>query len=113
METINKKDGFQPTEADEKIIAAPGTEFAGHLLIDRQGIVRWAEVEAADRIGDLAKFPGDDEILAAADGLQQGLPNVHRSELLQEHLLSAGPPRPGIGRNAGRCRAARCLLARA
>jgi len=69
METINKKDGFEPTEADGKIIAAHGTQLAGHFLIDRQGIVRWARVEAPDRIADLAKFPGDDEILAAARAL--------------------------------------------
>jgi peroxiredoxin len=72
MEAINKKERFEQTEADEKIIAAHGTQLAGHFLIDRQGIVRWAQVEAPDRIGDLAKFPGDDEILAAARALPQG-----------------------------------------
>ena len=69
MEAINKKDGFAPTEADEKIIAAHGTQLAGHFLVDREGIVRWAQVEAPDRAGDLLKFPGDEEILAAARAL--------------------------------------------
>lgn len=66
MESLNKKEGFETTEADEKIIASHGTQLAGHFLADRHGIVRWAQVEAPDRIGDLAKFPGDEEILAAA-----------------------------------------------
>jgi hypothetical protein len=72
MEAVNKKEGFQPTEVDEKIIAAHGTQLAGHFLIDIQGIVRWAQAEAPERIGDLAKFPSDDEILAAARALPQG-----------------------------------------
>jgi peroxiredoxin len=66
---LNKKDGFQLTEVDEQIVAAHGTQLAGHFLIDRQGVVRWAHVEAAARIADIGKFPGDEEILAAARAL--------------------------------------------
>ena len=69
METLNKQDGFEPTETDHQIAAAHGTQLAGHFLIDREGIVRWLQIEAAERIGDLAKFPSDEEILRAARGL--------------------------------------------
>jgi peroxiredoxin len=69
METLNKRDGFEPVETDHQIVAAHGTQLAGHFLIDREGIVRWRQVEAAERIGDLAKFPSDEEILRAAHGL--------------------------------------------
>ena len=69
METLNKQDGFEPTETDHQIAAAHGTQLAGHFLIDREGTVRWLQIEAAERIGDLAKFPGDEEILRAARGL--------------------------------------------
>ena len=66
METLNKKDGFELTEADQQIAAAHGTQLGGHFLIDRDGIIRWGQVEAGERIGDLSKFPSDEEILRAA-----------------------------------------------
>jgi peroxiredoxin len=72
VDAINKKESFEKTEADEKIIAAHWTQLSGHFLIDRQGIVRWAQVEAADAISEFCKFPGDGEILAAARALPRG-----------------------------------------
>ena len=66
METLNKKDGFELTEADQQIAAAHGTQLGGHFLIDREGVVRWGQIEAGERIGDLSKFPSDEEILRAA-----------------------------------------------
>jgi GH35 family endo-1,4-beta-xylanase len=69
METLNKQDGFEPTETDQQIAATHGMQLAGHFLIDRTGIVRWLQIEAAERIGDLSKFPSDEEILSAARGL--------------------------------------------
>jgi peroxiredoxin len=66
MVTLNKKDGFELTEADQQIAAAHGTQLGGHFLIDREGIIRWGQVEAGERIGDLSKFPSDEEILRAA-----------------------------------------------
>jgi hypothetical protein len=69
METLNKKDGFELTEADQQIAAAHGTQMGGHFLIDREGIIRWGQVEAGERIGDLSKFPTDEEILRAARAL--------------------------------------------
>jgi len=69
METLNKKDGFGPTETDHQIATAHGTQMTGHFLIDRDGTVRWLQIEAAERIGDLSKFPTDDEILRAARAL--------------------------------------------
>ena len=66
METLNKKDGFEVTEVDQQVAAAHGTQLGGHFLIDREGIIRWGQVEAGERIGDLSKFPSDEEILRAA-----------------------------------------------
>ena len=67
--TKNKQDWFEPTETDYQIAAAHGTQMTGHFLIDRDGIVRWLQIEAAERIGDLSKFPSDEEIVRAARGL--------------------------------------------
>ena len=69
METLNKRDGFEPTETDHQIATAHGTQMTGHFLIDRDGIIRWLQIEAAERIGDLSKFPTDEEIVAAARAL--------------------------------------------
>ena len=69
METLNQRDGFEPTEIDQQIAATHGMQLAGHFLIDREGIVRWLHIEAAERPEDLSKFPSDEEILAAARSL--------------------------------------------
>lgn len=47
-------------------------QFKAQFLIDRDGIVRWANIEcAADGLAGLGRFPSDEEILAAV----QALPN--------------------------------------
>ncbi|MGH7374418.1 MAG: hypothetical protein ACREJY_09345, partial [Candidatus Rokuibacteriota bacterium] len=69
MDILNKRDGFEPSEVDQQIVAAHGMQLTGHFLIDRSGIVRWRQIEAAERIDDLSKFPSDEEILAAARAL--------------------------------------------
>ena len=68
-EALNRKDGFQLTEVDKQILAANGTQLAGHFLIDREGIVRWQHVEDRERISELAKCPTEEEILMAARAL--------------------------------------------
>ena len=69
MDALNKKEGFEPNEIDQQIVAAHATQLTGHFLIDREGIVRWRQVEALERIDDLSKFPSDEQILTAARGL--------------------------------------------
>jgi peroxiredoxin len=68
-EILNKRDGFEVTEIDQQIAAAHALQMTGHFLLDRSGIVRWRYIEASERIGDLGKFPSDEEIVAAARGL--------------------------------------------
>jgi peroxiredoxin len=69
MEILNKQEGFEMTEIDQQIAAAHGLQLGGHFLLDRNGIVRWRYIEAAERIDDLSKFPSDEEIVAAARDL--------------------------------------------
>jgi hypothetical protein len=71
METLNQRDGFEMTETDQQIAAAHGTQLSGHFLIDREGIIRWGQIEGAERIGDLATFPTEEEILRVARGLSE------------------------------------------
>ena len=68
-EILNKRDGFEMTEVDQQIAAAHAFQLGGHFLIDREGIIRWLQIEGLERIGDLAKFPSDEEILRAARSL--------------------------------------------
>jgi hypothetical protein len=51
METLNKRDGFEVTEIDHQIAATHGMQLAGHFLIGREGIVRWLQIETAERTG--------------------------------------------------------------
>jgi len=65
-DVLNRRDGFEPNEIDQQIAAAHGTQLAGYFLLDRDGLIRWLFVEAAERMSDLTKFPSEDEIFAAA-----------------------------------------------
>jgi peroxiredoxin len=69
-DALNLQDRFEPNETDQQIAAAHGTQLAGYFLIDRNGIIRWLFIEAAERINDLTKFPSEDDILAAARRLE-------------------------------------------
>jgi len=66
---LDKQEGFQPTEVDQQIAAAHGTQLTGFFLIDRKGTIRWSYVEAPNRPEELSNYPGDDEILGAARAL--------------------------------------------
>lgn len=68
-DALNNKDGFVLTETDRQTVAAHGTQLTAHILIDRDGIVRWTFVEAAEGIGHLARFPMPSALLAAARSL--------------------------------------------
>lgn len=66
---LDRRDGFQPTEVDEQIYAAHGGQLNGFFLLDREGIVRWAHIEAKDHISDMGKAAPEPEILATARSL--------------------------------------------
>lgn len=72
-EAMNLPDGrggfIGPTHVGEQIAVAHGSQLAGHFLIDRAGIVRWAWVEAQGRLADLARFPSEEDLLAATRAL--------------------------------------------
>jgi len=63
---LNARDGFAMTPVDEEIIAAHGAQLAAHFLIDRDGVVRWTTVEAAEGPQHIGAFPSPSEILQVA-----------------------------------------------
>ena len=63
---LNAKDGYEITKDDARMLAEGNGQLFGQFLLDREGIVRWANVECeADGFAGIGKFPSDDEILAA------------------------------------------------
>jgi len=69
MEVLNKEDAFVATEADQRIAQAHGFQGTGHFLIDTEGIIRWAFIEAAEREAQACQFFSDDELIAAAHAI--------------------------------------------
>jgi peroxiredoxin len=71
-EMLNRKDGFEPTEVDQQIMAAHGSQVAGEFLIDARGMVRWSYVEGAGGPYELPNFPpSDDQILTAVQAMSR------------------------------------------
>jgi peroxiredoxin len=62
-----KLDGFVGTETDQSDMMRQFPQLKGQFLIDRDGIVRWANIECArEGIAGIGKFPSDQEVLGAA-----------------------------------------------
>jgi hypothetical protein len=64
---LARHDGYDVTGADEADAARHGAQLVGQFLVDREGVVRWANVECArDGIEGLGKLPSEEEVLASA-----------------------------------------------
>ena len=73
LEQLARHDSYDVTAADEADFARHEVQLVGQFLVDREGVVRWANVECArDGIEGIGKLPSEDEVLAAARALQQG-----------------------------------------
>jgi peroxiredoxin len=69
-EALDKVQGFTPTEVDRRDAERQFPQLKGQFLVDRDGIVRWANVEcAAEGLAGLGKFPTDEELVEAARAL--------------------------------------------
>jgi peroxiredoxin len=66
-EELNRLDRFQPTSVDQREAESTFGQLKGQFLIDRDGIVRWANIECGrEGLSGVGKFPTHDELLAAA-----------------------------------------------
>jgi len=64
---LAQRDGYAPTATDEADLQKQWPQLKGQFLIDRDGIVRWANIECGDEgLAGIGKFPTVDEMLAAA-----------------------------------------------
>ena len=66
---LNAKDGFELVEADRAIFADHATQLVGHFLVNANGTIGWARIEALDGPNSLSVFPTGAEIIAAAGSL--------------------------------------------
>ena len=64
---LNARDRFQPTAADRREGESNFTQMKGQFIIDRDGIIRWTNIECGQEgLSGLGKFPSADELMAAA-----------------------------------------------
>lgn len=64
---LQARDGYQPTATDEREAASMFTQLKGQFIIDRDGIVRWTNIECGkEGLSGLGKFPSHDELVTAA-----------------------------------------------
>jgi peroxiredoxin len=67
---LGKLDGYAGNETDQADMNRQFPQLKGQFLIDRDGIVRWANIECAvDGLAGVGKFPPEEEILRAARAL--------------------------------------------
>lgn len=66
---IANQDGYAENETDKGDLARQWPQLKGQFMIDRDGIVRWANIECAEGMAGVGKFPSEEEILAAARAL--------------------------------------------
>jgi len=69
-DTLDRLDHFEPTEVDRAEARHHRTQLVGQFLVDREGIVRWANIEGArEGMAEIGKLPSEEEFLAAARAL--------------------------------------------
>jgi hypothetical protein len=69
LTALGRLDGYEPTEGDNADFQRHQAQLTGQFLIDRDGIVRYAYVEAARGPEGFGEMASEEEVLAAARGL--------------------------------------------
>ena len=68
---VAKLDRYSENETDHADMERQWPQLKGQFLIDRDGIVRWANIECAEGIAGVGKFPPEETILGAARALSR------------------------------------------
>jgi len=72
MPALDKLHGYTHTAADHQDRERQFPQLMGQFLIDRDGIVRWVNVEgSSEGLAGVGKFPTDDQLLEAARNLRR------------------------------------------
>lgn len=67
---ITKADTYAETPTDKAEMERQWPQLKAQFLVDRDGIVRWANIEASEGPAGVGKFPSADEVIAAARWLR-------------------------------------------
>jgi peroxiredoxin len=65
-EFLNKKEGYEITDADQQAMASSHGQLVGQFLIDRGGIVRWSYTEVLEDGLNTFRAPNPEELMSAA-----------------------------------------------
>jgi peroxiredoxin len=68
---LDRKDGYEITEADQKMMATGHGQLVGQFLLDRQGIVRWSFTEVPEGGRYMFGAPNPQELMSAASRVAQ------------------------------------------
>ncbi len=68
---LAKMDKYETNPTDQADLERQFPQLKAQFLIDRDGVVRWANIECADGMTGLGKFPSDQVILEAAKALSR------------------------------------------
>jgi peroxiredoxin len=67
---IARIDGYADNETDRADLERQWPQLKGQFLIDRDGVVRWANIECAkEGLAGIGRFPSVEEVLTAAQAL--------------------------------------------
>lgn len=68
---LDRLDGFELAASDGADFERHQAQLIGQFLVDREGVVRWTNIECArSGVAGLGEFPTDEELLAAARALR-------------------------------------------
>jgi hypothetical protein len=65
-EVLNKKDGYEVTEDDQRMMATGHGQLFGQFLLDRDGVVRWSFTEVPEGGSRMFGAPSREELMSAA-----------------------------------------------
>jgi peroxiredoxin len=65
-EFLATKDGYEMTEADQRMSATGHGQLVGQFLLDREGVVRWTFTEAAEGGRHMFGAPNPQDLMSAA-----------------------------------------------
>lgn len=69
-EALDKVHGYHRTETDARDFERHGIQLKGQFLLDRDGIVRWVNIECAtEGLAGFGKFPTDEQLLESVGTL--------------------------------------------
>jgi peroxiredoxin len=70
LSALRGLDGFEATEVDNADFQRHQAQLCGQFLVDRGGVVRWANVECAKGPETFGEIANDEELLAAVRALR-------------------------------------------